>query len=62
MRRERLGAWVAELGLGIHTDMRRRQGRVSSMVGARQVHDGHVDISTNTWRAMEWLAWDAFLG
>ena len=62
MRRERQGAWVTELGLSIHTDVRRSQGHVASMMGARQVHDGCVDISTNTWRAMEWPVWDVFLG
>ena len=48
VRRERQGAWVTELGLSIHTDVRRSQGHVASMMGARQVHDGCVDISTNT--------------
>jgi len=31
-------------------------------VGHGAVRGRHGGISSNTWRAMEWLAWDVFLG
>ena len=36
--------------------------RVSTMVGERSPHGGHVGISANTWRAAEWPAWETIVG
>ena len=37
-------------------------GHAAVEVGRGAVHGHHEGVSLDTWRAMEWPAWDAFLG
>jgi hypothetical protein len=53
VRRERLGLTSSTQEHG-HVEGHAAEdgtgGRVSSMVGARAAHDGHIDVSSNRWR------------
>jgi hypothetical protein len=37
-------------------------GHVSSRVGARAAHGGHINFSSNRWRVLGLTSWSTFLG